>query len=307
MKRVLFLPIGGMKTASSRLICYENVKYLRELGWDAKVGRAGEVNEFDIVIFQKRFRHGDLHTLSRVKGKAVLQISEAYYLKDSGWEHNIRRFLKRADAVVVSSKPIHSWFKKYHRRSVVIPTGLDFAALPKGKRHPPVKICWIGNTGNEQYLDQVVGAINAIPHSIKFEFRIIGGRRPCLGFNRHIHFIQWQLGKAERQVSECHVGIAPLHCKPYEFAKPPSKPVLYMAQGLAVVATETPTYHSLIRDKVNGFLIHNNDQARWTRVLKMLIKDSKRRNEIAARGMKSCQRYNAPNIAKEWDTFLKGL
>lgn len=307
MKRVLFLPLGGMKVPSSRLICYENVKYLQKLGWDAKVGGAGEINEFDIVIFQKRFRRKDLGTLSKVKGKAVLQISEAYYLKNPGWQQNIMRFIKRADAIVVGSRPIHDWFKKQHRKSVIIPTGLDFAALPKGKKELPVKICWIGNTGNERYLDQVVRPINSLSHKLKFEFRVIGGRRPNLGFTRHVHFIQWQLGKAERQVSECHIGIAPLHCKPYEFAKPPSKPILYMAQGLAVVATETPSYRSLIKDKVNGFLIQNNDQDRWTRILKMLIKDSKRRSEIVAQGTKACQKFNAPNIAKQWDAFLRSL
>ena len=61
-QRVLFLPIGGMKTASSRLICYENAKYLRELGWDVVVGK-DDVTAFDIVVFQKRFRRGDLNLI----------------------------------------------------------------------------------------------------------------------------------------------------------------------------------------------------------------------------------------------------
>jgi len=306
MKRVLFLPIGGMKTASSRLICYENAEHLKELGWDVVVGK-DDVASFDIVIFQKRFRRKDLGLIGKVKGKVVLQISEAYYLKDPGWLHNILGFVKRADAIVVSSRPIHDWFRKNHRKSVIIPTGLDFAALPKAPKKAPIKICWIGSTGNERYLSHLVKPINSLPHKLKFEFWVIGGKRPHLGFTRHLHFIQWQLGTAERQVSECHIGIAPLDCNSYEFAKPPSKPVLYMAQGLAVVATETPSYRSLIKDKVNGFLIRGNDQDRWARILAMLIKDSKRRNEIATRGAAACKRFDAPNIAKQWDTFLRSL
>lgn len=305
--KVLFLPLGGINTASSRLICYENAKYLRQLGWDVQVGK-GDLGAFDIVVFQKRFSHRDLGLINQVKGKIVLQISEAYYLKNEGWYSNIVHFMKRAHGIVVGSRPLHEWFShKHHKKSVIIPTGLDFAALPKGEKKPPLKICWIGNRGNEKYLDQVVGPINTLWRKYNFELRIISGRAPQLGFKKRPNFIPWQLGKAEKQVSECHIGIAPLHCKGYEFAKPPSKPTLYMAQGLATVATETPPYQRLIRDNVSGFLIKNNNQSRWTQVLDILIRDRKRRDAIIANGTKACQRYNAPNIAKQWDAFLKTL
>lgn len=306
MKKLLFLTFGKLNTASSRLICYENAKYLRQLGWDVKVNE-GDISTFDVVVFQKRFSHRDLRAAKRVRGKVVLQLSEAYYLKNPGFHHTLSTFLRRTHAIVVGSRPIHNWFSKHHQKSVIIPTGLDFAALPMGKKTTPIKICWIGNDKNEKYLRHVVGPINALWRKHNFEFRIIGARMPQLSFARKPNFIKWKLGAAEKQVSECHIGIAPLDCAGYEFAKPPSKPVLYMAQGLAVVATETPTYRELIRDNASGFLIRNNDQARWIRVLNVLIHDTKRRKAIVAAGTIACKRYDAPNIAKEWDTFLRSL
>jgi len=263
------------------------------------------------VIFQKRFYKKDLHTLRQVKGKVVLQISEAYYLKNPGWLHNISHFMKRADAIVAGSPPIHHWFHKKKKRVVMIPTGLDFAALPKGHKHPPIKVCWIGNAGNEKYLLHVLNPINALWGKINFELRIIGAKMPTLPkdlhWNHRPNFIKWQLDKAERQVSECHIGIAPLDCAGYEFAKPPSKPVLYMAQGLAVAATDTPSYRALIRNGVNGYLIGGNNPHRWQRALGTLIGNIKQRNSIISHATKDCKRFDAPNIAKQWDAFLKGL
>ncbi|MBA7632807.1 hypothetical protein ES703_40362 [subsurface metagenome] len=191
---------------------------------------------------------------------------------------------------------------------MIIPTGLDFAALSKGHKHPPMKICWIGTAVNEKYLIHVVAPLNRLWRKHNFEFRIIGARMPSeLGFKRRPNFIQWHLGKAEHQVSECHIGIAPLDCGGYEFAKPPSKPVLYMAQGLAVVATDTPSYRSLIKHGKNGYLIKGNDTHHWTKILEVLLTNKGIRNSIVAHGLKSCQPYNAPNIAKRWDAFLKTL
>lgn len=306
MKRVLFLPAGDRDTPSSRLICYENSKHLKRLGWPVAVG--GDPNEFDIIIFQKRLDTPDFLLAQKLKGKKriVFQLSEAYYLKPN-WAGAVRRFAKLADVAVAGTPLIQNYFKKLHRPSVIIPTGLDFAALPKGSRKPPVKICWIGSLLNERYLRHMIAPLNELWRSTNFTLRVIGGQRPRLPFKGKRHFIQWKLNEAERQVSECHIGIAPLDCKPFEYAKSPSKPILYMAQGLAVVATDTPTYRTLIRDGVNGFLIQNNDRAQWTRVLRELITNAKKRNAIAAAGHKACQPYNAPNIARKWDAFLRTL
>jgi len=306
MKRLLFLTLGGRRTASSRLICYENAKYLEQLGWEVAIN-APDIEKFDIVIFQKRFARCDLPLVKRVKGKVVLQISEAYYLKNPGWAQNILKLAKSSHAIIVGSKPIHQWFHSFRKRSIIIPTGLDFAALPKGKKQLPMKICWIGTAGNEKYLEIVVGSLNELWRKYNFEFRIIGTKMPHLRFKRKPNFIRWQLGKAERQVSECHIGIAPLFNKAYEGAKPPSKPVLYMAQGLAVVATETIPYRTVITDKVNGFLIRGNDPARWTRALRALLTDEKRRASFIARGKIACQKFDAPQIAKLWDAALRNL
>lgn len=305
MPRVKFITIGDKNTASSRLIVLENVKYLQKLGWNVSVNQ-GDSSTFDILVFQKRFRAPDCRTAGKARSKIVFQLSEADYLK-GGWGPAILAFAKQADAIVVGSRPIQRWFKKHHLSSVIIPTGLDFAALPKRQKKLPVKICWIGSTLNERYLRHVVDPLNELWKKYNFELRIIGGRRPHLPFEGKRHFLKWKLGKAESWVSECHIGIAPLDCKPFEFAKPPSKPVLYMAQGLAVVATETPVYRELIKDKVSGFLIHNNDEARWIRVLALLLTNARRRNSIVAAGSKACQRYNAPHIAKQWDAFLRTL
>ncbi|GAI65065.1 unnamed protein product, partial [marine sediment metagenome] len=95
-----------------------------------------------------------------------------------------------------------------------------------------------------------------------FEFRIIAAVSRG-GFARPVNFIPWRLGEAESKVAECHIGVAPLTSGSKEFTKPPSKPILYMALKLAVVATETPPYKTLIRNGENGYLIPGNNPEDW--------------------------------------------
>lgn len=304
MPSVLFLPFGDIKTASSRLICYENAKYLKKRGWHVSVGK-GDPRKFNVVVFQKRFSDKDIAIAKRCR-RVVFQMSEAYHLK--GREGGILKFTKRANGIAVSTKTIQHWFKHKGRKSVIISTGLDIAALPKAKKREVLTICWIGTRENERYLRNVVKPLNDLwAKKLNFELRVIGGQKPGLAFTGKRHFIQWRLNQAEKQVSECHIGIAPLNCKPYEFAKPPSKPCLYMAQGLAVVATDTPPYRDLIQHGVNGFLVSKNDPKKWTRYLEILLTDEEKRDSFVSRGKVDCRKYDAPTIAKQWDHFLRKI
>lgn len=304
---ILFQTIGGMSNASTRLICYENAKYLRNFGWKIKIGKAS-LGEFDIIIFQKRYTPRDLNRARKARGKTVLQISEARFINDSAQSAMVIRFAKQADGVVVGTDYLRKWFKKQGIASTVIPTGLDFANLPKGiVKKKPIKICWIGSARNERYLSHVVAPINRLWNDgYDFEFRVIGASMLKANWTKPPNFIGWQLGKAERDVAECHIGIAPLDQGGIEMTKPPSKPVLYMSLRLAVIGTSTPPYRSLIANGINGFLIDDNSPDKWYNALTSLF-DTKRRNQMALAGYESCQSYNAPAIARRWDRFLRRL
>ena len=53
-RTILFQSVGGMSNASTRYICYENARYLRNYGYKIKIGKA-DTGNFDIVVFQKRY------------------------------------------------------------------------------------------------------------------------------------------------------------------------------------------------------------------------------------------------------------
>ncbi len=303
-RNILFLPSGNIGVASSRLICYENARYLKQRGWKVTVGK-GNLGDFDFVIFQKRFSPRDRARLSQVRGKSILQISEARFIGRGGG--SALAFARQASALVVGTRYTQKWFAARGVKSTVISTGLDFAALPKPDKKMPLKICWIGSRTNEPYLAHVVGPINRLWKDHDFEFRIITAVDPGLPFAKPVNFIRWQLGVAERQVGECHIGIAPLTPASKEFTKPPSKPVLYMALGLAVVATDTPPYRSLIQSGSNGYLIPGNNPDGWYEALKALVESPSHREAIASAGNAACQSWNAPVIAKKWDRFLRSL
>ncbi|GAH50543.1 unnamed protein product, partial [marine sediment metagenome] len=110
MKRILFLPVGDRDNPSSRLICYENAKYLKRLGWPVAVG--GNPDEFDIIIFQKRLDAPDYLLAKKLKGrkKIVFQLSEAYHLHPN-WANRVGRFAKLADVSVAGTPMIQNYFR----------------------------------------------------------------------------------------------------------------------------------------------------------------------------------------------------
>lgn len=310
-KSVLFRPIGGMNTASSRQICYSTSEYLKKMGWKCGIdGKNNNPKGYKIVIFQKRYAENDLKLARKLRAKkvrVVLQLSEGLHTREME-RNKILQFLKSTNALVVGTKRIHSWFKKRGIKSSIITTGLNLSILPKNvKKMKPFKICWIGAKKNERYLEVVANSLNELWKKHNFELRIIGAQLPKVNFAKKPEFIQWKLGEAERQVAECQIGIAPLFCNPYEQCKPPSKPVLYMALGLPVVATETPPYRELIQDGKNGFLVPNNNDRKWKESLEILLTDPAKRDIFAIRGKESCKPYSAENMARKWDKFLRKL
>ncbi len=305
-RTILFQSVGGMSNASTRLICYENARYLRNYGWKIKIGKAA-VGNFDIVIFQKRYSGRDLERARTARGKTVLQISEARFVNSHPQSDMVVRFAREMDGVIVGSRYLQKWFAQKGIPTTVIPTGLDFAALPQGVvKNRPIKICWIGSGMNERYLKHLVVPLNRLWQDYDFEFRVIGAGMFAANWAKAPNFIPWRLGEAERKVAECHIGVAPLDQSSIELTKPPSKPILYMALRLAVVATSTPPYQSLIQNGVNGFLIANNSPDEWYNALVELF-DTEKRNQMAIAGYESCQKYNAPSIAKKWNQFLRRL
>lgn len=303
---ILFQSVGSMSNASTRYICYENAKYLRNYGYKIKIGKANTGN-FDIVIFQKRYNGRDLERARGVRGKTVLQISEARFVNNSGQSDMVVRFAKEMNGVVVGSRYLQQWFAQRGIPTTVIPTGLDFASLPQGTvKNRPIKICWIGSGKNERYLSYLVEPLNRLWEDYDFEFRVIGTKMFSANWAKPPNFIRWQLGEAEKRVAECHIGVAPLSLGGIELTKPPSKPIMYMALQLAVVASSTPPYRSLIANGVNGFLISNNSPDEWYTSLAALF-NTETRNQMAIAGYESVQSYDAPAIASRWAKFLRRL
>ena len=305
-KTILFQSVGGMSNASTRYICYENAKYLKNYGYKIKIGKENTEN-FDIVIFQKRYNGRDLERAKSAKGKTVLQISEARFINNSEQSDMVIRFAKQVNNVVVGTNYLKKWFADRGIASTVIPTGLDFANLPQGTvKNRPIKICWIGADRNEKYLKHLVAPLNRLWQDYDFEFRVIGATMLKANWAKPPNFIKWQLGEAEKRVAECHIGVAPLDQSGIELTKPSSKLIMYMALKMAVVATSTPPYRSLIQNGVNGFLISHNSPDEWYNALVELF-NTEKRNRMAIAGFNSCKSYDAPAIASRWNKFLREL
>jgi glycosyltransferase involved in cell wall biosynthesis len=83
--------------------------------------------------------------------------------------------------------------------------------------------------------------------------------------------------------------------------------VLLEAQsaGLPIIAFDCPTGpRNIIKNKVNGILVPMDDRTAYVRELRNLINDEDLRTFIAAKSLKSVQKYSLLNVMNRWESLI---
>lgn len=308
-KRVVFLPLGGIKMPSSRVRCYQVAAELNKLGWRCEInGKHPETANF--VVFQKRFRLSDQILARRCKGIVIFDQSDPYWEKEYA-RIPIGTMARIARIVTISTSAQAQWFKKRGIRTKIIPNGLDFSKVSKVEKERKLTICWTGQTNSERFLPMLVPALKKLSRTVNFNLKIIGAKMPArfprgFGVQCQCHFVPWKLSTESTEIAKCHIGLAPMVLDAWGKQKSAYKPLIYMALGLPAVCSPIPSYLGIISHGKNGFIAQKNKPESWYQALKALAND-KCRIACGKNARRTAESFSKEKIAAKWSKLFHGL
>lgn len=304
-----FILWGGEGTASSRLRGYNLVKEL-----DGACLYDG--SKCDALVFQKAFSCADLSLAKsqKLKGiKIVFDICDNY-LEDPNKRPRLIEMCGLADVVTTVSPKMAEVYRAIADKVVVIEDGVKFVS--GYKKHGDggrIKALWYGNCGekvggSERGMGDLVN-ISASLNDVGYDLCVVSNSKhkferivkPAIPRSR---YVDWTLSAMEAEFLRADVVVIPVVLDQFSIGKSSNRVLEGMLRGLPVVASPVPSYREVIKDGVDGFMVHSWD---YTEVLGSL-RDFKRRAEMGARARaKVVGSHLISGVAQKWIELLRGL
>lgn len=86
--------------------------------------------------------------------------------------------------------------------------------------------------------------------------------------------------------------------------------VLIEAQqcGCVPIAVDSyATVHDIIKDKINGFLVENNNVKKYAETLHKAILDNEKREKIAIKAMEDSKKYSVSEVCDQWEELFNDI
>ncbi len=338
-RRLLFLPVGGPETASTR---YRVLAFLPALvragfeprvrypfGGDASAPAPSPARVFRravdllrdtfgprpadiVVVHRKTFPPALAARLRRQGQPLVFDFDDALDLPppgrpdDSRYARNFRATVGAADAVFCGNAELAR--RAAHPRAVVLPTSIDTDCFRPGAMRPadgPV-LGWIGYSDNLRYLEALAGVFAELLRRHPGLRIVVGADRPPSLPGLPVEFRRWTLAEELSIFDGIGVGLMPLPDDPWTRGKCAFKALQYMALGIPAVASPVGANLEVIEDGVSGMLPATD--ADWVAALDALLASPARAREIGAAGRRVVEaRYSVRVTSDRLVSTLRGL
>jgi GT2 family glycosyltransferase/glycosyltransferase involved in cell wall biosynthesis len=207
----------------------------------------------------------------------------------------VRRMLRLADQVWVSSVTLATALAAEQATIRVIPNGLDERLWgdpppPRANRFGPVRLLYMGTATHDSDLALVLPALGRIRQD--FGDRVVielmgvthrGGLppwisrvpMPAMAAASYPGFVNWITDQPAWEI-----GLAPLTEGPFNRCKSPIKTLDYAALGMTVLASDVPAYRGSLADGPGGMLV-GADEAAWYDAIALLLRNARVRQKLA--------------------------
>lgn len=186
----------------------------------------------------------------------------------------------------------------------VIPTAVDTrdwtpGAPPAG----PPRLVWTGSHSTVGYLDSIRTAIaRVVRRWPDLELHVMGARFSDPSFRVVTH--EWSESAERALVRSAHIGLSPLADEEWALGKCGLKLLLYMACGLAAVASPVGVHTEIVEHGVNGLLAADTDA--FAGAIESLLADGAHRRELGARARATVEaRYSLDHVAPRLANLLR--
>lgn len=336
--RVLFLPRGNEKAASSRMRIYNIVPHLSEtdirpvvLNPDFVLQKQG-IHRYlymgifalrliyhslvaDVVYIQKKVYPLPFRILfSLLPTRIIYDFDDALFtsgphIDADGNEQGLLSMFNIADAVVAGGPALIEYADVHHENTYVIDL-----SLPKPKYQnwqdndstETITIGWIGNPENLYYLSQWISPLRDVLVTYDdVELLIISSVSfEINGLEYKVRFSEWSLESEVEYLKEADIAIRPLGKDEYAQRKGgPASILQCMALGIPVVTTPVVCTEELIDPGYNGLFADSADE--WRYQLKSLIVSPELREEIGENARKTIEKgfFTEQRVTEYVDTI----
>ena len=233
-----------IRFASFRLRCWYFHQELQRRGIPSTIYRGGRFPPADVVILQKVFSPRHVRLARDLKEQGICLM---YNLSDGVPAGTINfagtvQLLALCDRVIVNGRSLGEFFvNRYNPDWSVVEDPYDWTFAPSkhknGKTRP--RVFWHGSSKNYRLF------VASLRFKLHFSVEALTDRTNP----------RWDLALFPDYVRPFEVGFAPLPLhNVYVLGKSGNKIVGYMALGLAVIASDHPSYREVIRHGENGLL-----------------------------------------------------
>jgi glycosyltransferase involved in cell wall biosynthesis len=233
-----------MRLASFRLRCWHFHQELLRRGVSSVIYGGGKVPAADVVIFQKSYSKSHLKLARNLKERGVTILYNLSDIVPAGTDifAGTAQLLSICNRVIVNGRVLGQFFVERHNPNwVVVDDPYEWILPPdrhaEGGARP--RVFWHGSSKNYRHF------VSPIRTALRFDLESL----------TELTEPKWDASLFPDYVRPFEIGFAPLPLKnPYVLGKSSNKVVGFMALGLAVIASDHPSYREVITHGETGFL-----------------------------------------------------
>lgn len=252
--------------------------------------------------------------------KMIYDIDDMIFLKNTSYANKPMKFLKSkskiyfltkyANHVITSTPALSEFAKQYNSNVDEIPATINTNFyIPKinYRINDTLILGYSCSHSTSKYLKELEPVfIKLLTTNIKFKVLVIGDI--YFKFNNQdipLETIEWNIENEKKYLSIMDIGLYPLNNEPWVFGKRGGKILLYMANGLPIIATAIGTNLQTFENYKDAILIpyQNNDE--WFNAILLLYQNQELREFLGKNARKKVESLYSTNI--NYKRYLKIL
>lgn len=277
-----------------------------------------QIMQLDVLAMQRPAGIEGVRMMEQLAGRVkvvyetdddMLQVNPSGlpHLDDERMRETIRRCLRLADLVTVSSEPLASQVRRYNDNVRVLPNFIDEGLLNIVRpRRPRLTLGWAG--GPSHLVDMVTVAeplTRVLERNPQVDMHFMGfDYSPLVG--RDCRLSGWKQNVWDYyNLIDFDIAVIPIADKPFNRSKTPIKALEMAALGIPVVASNLPPYSEFVADGKTGYLVSSATE--WERRLDELIHDEAARAELGANAKEQARDWTIQDGWKLWNSAYEAI
>ena len=303
--------------ASVWIRCLELIGPLQELGYKSTINQPWA--PMDIAIFvriQGPWAQRLQRFLQRRRVKTVYSAVVNYYQYQGNMptgSHAMSQqqiddciaMTRQADAVLTVSRYILAQAKKYNPNAAYVPdsVGRKHFCLTKPVsdfERSPANLIWAGHANKAHFIDPVMTSLQHL--SVKLT--ILAEHPPQL--NTPFQFVRWRYETFPSEIIKGDICISPrVLDNSYDLGHSNFKIMVFLAQGVPVLASPQDSYVEVIRDGINGYVCQTPDE--WPAKLQAMLQDRAHLAAMSGNAIQTARPYLTETVLAHYDTLFRRI